>query len=81
MGEMSSRAPPAPSEQEKLVFRQQSALEGLVEAIYNADRTVIGGNHTSEDQLGLIYQRVLEANLALIETRTLFCEATKPNDA
>ncbi len=45
------------AELEKLVFRLQSALEGLVDAIYNADRTVIGGNHTSEDQLGLIYQR------------------------
>lgn len=63
------------------MLRLQSALEGLVDAIYNADRTVIGGDHTSEDQPGLIYQRVLEANLALIETRPLFCEATKPNDA
>ncbi|MCH7539336.1 MAG: hypothetical protein IH999_02880 [Proteobacteria bacterium] len=52
-----------------------------MDAIYNADRTVIGGDHTSEDQPGLIYQRVLEANLALIEARPLFCEATKPNDA
>lgn len=39
------------------MVRLQSALEGLVDAIYNAGRTVIGGDHTSEDQLGLIYQR------------------------
>ena len=63
------------------MLRLQSALEGLVDAICNADRTVIGGDHTSEDQLGLIYQRVLETSLARIEARTVFCEATKPNDA